>query len=48
MKEKQDKEIFLLELKVNVHKHNVFAFAQGGDGVLRYRGRLCVPMVDGI
>ncbi|WMV13728.1 hypothetical protein MTR67_007113 [Solanum verrucosum] len=22
------------------------AFEQGGDGVLRYQGRLCVPKVD--
>ncbi|KAH0720379.1 hypothetical protein KY285_005181 [Solanum tuberosum] len=33
---------------VNVHKQKVLAFEQGGDGVLRYQGRLCVPMVDGL
>ena len=35
-----------LELKENVHKQKVMAFEQGGDGVLRYQGSLCVPMVD--
>ena len=36
------------ELKANVHKQKVLAFEQGGDGVLRYQGRFCVPMVDGL
>ncbi|KAH0722658.1 hypothetical protein KY290_005316 [Solanum tuberosum] len=48
VKEKQDQDPILLELKVNVHKQKVLAFEQGGDGVLRYQGRLCVPMVDGL
>ncbi|WMV33819.1 hypothetical protein MTR67_027204, partial [Solanum verrucosum] len=36
----------LLELKANVHKQKVLAVEQGGDGVLRYQGRLCVQRVD--
>ncbi|KAH0757858.1 hypothetical protein KY290_021351 [Solanum tuberosum] len=46
VKEKQDQDPILLELKANVQKQRVLAFEQGGDGVLRYQGRLCVPMVD--
>ncbi|KAH0669267.1 hypothetical protein KY285_023426 [Solanum tuberosum] len=36
----------LLDLKENVQKQRVLAFEQGGDGVLKYQGKLCVPMVD--
>ncbi|KAH0665088.1 hypothetical protein KY285_026294 [Solanum tuberosum] len=32
--------------EANVHKQKVLAFEPGGDGVLRYQGRLCVPKVD--
>ncbi|KAH0689476.1 hypothetical protein KY289_016834 [Solanum tuberosum] len=35
-------------LRANVQKQKVLAFEQGGDGVLRFQGRLCVPMVDGL
>jgi len=38
----------LLELKENVHKQKVMDFEHGGDGVLRYQGRLCAPRVDKI
>ena len=48
VKEKQDQDPILLELKANVQKQRVLAFEQGGDDVLRYQGRLCVPMVDGL
>ncbi|KAH0784113.1 hypothetical protein KY290_003711 [Solanum tuberosum] len=48
VKEKQDRDPILLELKANVQKQRVLAFEQGGDGVLRYRSRLCVPMIDGL
>ena len=48
VKEKQDQDPILLELKANVQKQRVLAFEQGGDGTLRYQGRLCVPMVDGL
>ncbi|KAH0650386.1 hypothetical protein KY284_030298 [Solanum tuberosum] len=34
------------ELKEVVLKKSVEAFSQGGDGVLRYQGQLCVPNVD--
>ncbi|KAH0679031.1 hypothetical protein KY284_020116 [Solanum tuberosum] len=48
VKEKQDQDPILLELKANVQKQKVLAFEQVGDGALRYQGRLCVPMVDGL
>ena len=38
----------MFELKENIQKERVLAFEQGGHGVLRYEGRLSVPMVDGI
>ncbi|WMV29266.1 hypothetical protein MTR67_022651 [Solanum verrucosum] len=46
IKGEKDQDLILLELKANVHKQKVMAFEQGGDGVLKYQGRLCVPMVD--
>ena len=45
VKEKQDIDPILLELKNTVHNQRVEVFSQGGDGVLRYQGRLCVPNV---
>ena len=42
VKEKQDQDPILLQLKDNVHKQKVMVFTKGGDGVLRYQGRLCV------
>ncbi|WMV26391.1 hypothetical protein MTR67_019776 [Solanum verrucosum] len=46
VKEKQDNDPILLELKGAVQKQTVGVFSQGGDGVLRYQGRLCVPDVS--
>ena len=46
VKEKQEQDPIFLELKANVHKKKVMAFEQGGDVVLGYQGRLCVPRVD--
>ena len=48
MKEKQDKDPILLDLKATVHYQIVLTFEQGGDGVLKYQGIFCVPTVDGI
>ena len=45
VKEKQDIDPILLELKGVVHNQGVEVFSQEGDGVLRYQGRLCVPDV---
>ena len=45
VKEKQDSDPILLEHKNTVHNQRVEVFSQGGDGVLRYKGRLCVPNV---
>ena len=47
VKEKKDLVPILLKLKANVHKKKILAFELGGDGVLKYQGRLCVPIVDG-
>ena len=45
VKEKQESDPILLELKGEVNNQRVEVFSQGGDGVLRYQGRLCVPYV---
>ena len=45
IKEKLDYDPILLELKGAVHNQRVEVFSQGGDSVLRYQGRLCVPDV---
>ena len=34
-------------MKENVKNQRLLAFEQGGDGVLKYQGRLCVPNMDG-
>ena len=44
-KEKQDSDPISLELKNVVQNQSVEVFSQGGDGVLHYQGRLCVPDV---
>ena len=46
MKEKQDQHPIFLELKSTIHKQKVMDFEHGGDGVLRYQGRMCSPKVD--
>ncbi|WMV41715.1 hypothetical protein MTR67_035100 [Solanum verrucosum] len=48
VKSKQGLDLILVELEEAVLKKSVEAFFQGGDGVLRYQGRLCVPNVDGL
>ena len=45
VKKKQESDPILLELKSAVNNQRVDIFSQGGDGVLRYKGRLCVPNV---
>ena len=45
VKEKQDSDPILLGIKGPVHNQRVEVFSQGGDGVLCYQGRLCVPDV---
>ena len=45
VKEKQESDPILLELKGAVHNKRVEVFSQMGDGVLCYQGRLCVPDV---
>ena len=41
VKEKQDSDAILLELKGEVHNQKAKVFSQWGDGVLRYQSRLC-------
>ena len=48
VKEKEYQDPILLDLKANVYKQRVLDFEQGGDYVLKYQGRLCAPMVDGL
>jgi len=43
VKEKQDSDPILLELKGAMHNQRMEVFSQGEDGVLRYHNRLCVP-----
>ena len=43
--ENQHSDPILLELKGELHNQRVEFFSQGGDIVLRYQGRLCVPDV---
>lgn len=35
-------------MKEDVQKKKVLVFSKGGDGLLRYQGRLCVPNVEGL
>ena len=46
VKEKKDQDPILLELKATIRKQKVLASEQGGHGVLRYQGKLCVLMVN--
>ena len=46
VKEKQEIDPILLQLKGGVNNQRVEVLSQGGDGVLRYQGRLCVPDVE--
>ncbi|WMV58741.1 hypothetical protein MTR67_052126, partial [Solanum verrucosum] len=46
VKSKQDLDPIIIELKESVLNKSIEAFFQGGDRVLRYQGRLCVPDVD--
>ena len=48
VREKQDADLIFLNLKESVNSQRVLAFKQGGDGVLKYLGSLCVPQVDGL
>ena len=48
VKSKQDLDPILVELKESVLKKFFEAFSDGGYGVLRYQGRLCVLNVDGL
>ncbi|WMV50717.1 hypothetical protein MTR67_044102 [Solanum verrucosum] len=41
-------DTILMELKESALNKSVEAFSEGGDGVFRYQGRLCVPDVDGL
>ena len=46
VKAKQDVDPSFVDLKKFVEAKVIESFSKGGDGVLRYQGRLCVPNVD--
>ncbi|XP_069154535.1 uncharacterized protein [Solanum lycopersicum] len=46
VKEKHDRVPILLVMKESVHNQRILDFEQGGDGVMKYQGRLCVRKVD--
>jgi len=46
VKAKKDIYTVLVDLKKSVSEKSIEAFSQGGDGVLQYQGRLCIPNVD--
>ena len=48
VKAKKDMDPSLVELKKSVETKVIEYFSKGGDGVLRYQVRLCVPSVDGL
>lgn len=41
-------DAILIKLKESILNKSIEAFSQGGDGVLRYQGRLCVPDVESL
>ena len=45
VKEKQDSDPIFLELKGAIHNKRVEVLSQGGNGLLRYMGRLCIADV---
>ena len=48
VKEKQHQHLIFLDLQANIHKKRVLDFEQGGDSVMKYQCRLCIPKVDGL
>src|SRR5687767_15949628 len=48
VKAKQNMDPSLVDLKKSVETKVIEAFSKGGDGVLRYQGRICVFNVDGL
>ena len=48
VKEMQDQDPILLIFKDNVQKRRLLVFEQGEDSVMKYKGKLCVPRMDGL
>ncbi|KAF3684086.1 CCHC-type integrase [Capsicum annuum] len=48
VKEKQIEDPILMQIKKDMGQQKVMSFEIGGDGILRYQGRLCVPNVNGL
>ena len=48
VKSKQHLDLALMDLKESVFGKMNESFSLGGDGVLKYQGRLCVPDVEGL
>ena len=39
---------FFMQIKKDIGKQKVMIFQIGGDGILRYQGRLYIPDIDGL
>lgn len=48
IKEKQVLNAILIKIKENISRKKVMVFEISGNITLRYKGRLCVPEVDGL
>lgn len=46
VKTKKGLDPILVVFKEEALKKSIEAFSQGGDGVVRYQGHLCVPNMD--
>ena len=46
VKDNQDQDPILLYVKENIQKQRILAYEQGGDGVLKYQGRISLPRED--
>lgn len=48
VKAKQHCDPILIKLKDSLYGKSIEAFSQGGDDILRYQGKLCIPDVDNL
>ena len=48
VKEKQVEDPILMQIKKDMGQIKVMSLEIGGDGILRFQGRLCIPNIDGL